>query len=184
MPRLPLIYLLAYHWSELWRSLLSFIRFLTTYAEDLRLLPGAQELINDLVNLIALSMSTGEAFLPDPTSYDDLFYKLVETGDILTKFRDAYDLSKQTSASSIDTLISVSSHYHALLEEGKGKARSKNLSPNEVNQIIKQGYETLSIQAREGLDQWEKFREADHKAALKRIARLAVADAKDLLQER
>ncbi|KAJ9645935.1 hypothetical protein H2199_002978 [Coniosporium tulheliwenetii] len=181
---LRVISFLTYHWSELWRSLLSFIRFLTTYADDLRSLPGAQQLINDLVNLIALSMSTGESFLPDPASYDDLFYKLVETGDILTKFRDAYDLSKQASASSIETLISVSSHYHALLEDGKGKARSKNLSPKEVNQIIKQGYETLSIQAREGLDQWEKFREADHKVVLKKIARLAVADAKDLLQER
>ena len=27
---------LQYHWSELWRSLLSFVRFLTTYADELK----------------------------------------------------------------------------------------------------------------------------------------------------
>ncbi|KAF2090361.1 DUF1741-domain-containing protein [Saccharata proteae CBS 121410] len=176
---------LVYHWSELWRSLLSFIRFLTSYVNDIKSLPGSSRLVDDLVNLIALSLASGEAFLPDPAAYDDLFYKLVETGDILTKFRDAYDLSKQSSSSSIETLISVSSHYHALLEgEEKGKVKSKNLSPREVSKVIKQGYETLSIQAKEGLDHWEKFREADHKTVLKKAARCAVEDAKVLIEDR
>ncbi|KAK5171600.1 hypothetical protein LTR04_001138 [Oleoguttula sp. CCFEE 6159] len=171
----------VYHWSELWRSLLSFIRFLATYADHLKPLPEMSALINSLVNLIALSLSTGESFLPDPASYDDLFYKLVESGDVLFKFKDAYELSKHSSSSSIDTLISVSSHYYALLEAEKGKVKSKNLSPREVSKVIKQGYETLSIQAKEGLDVWEKFREADHRALLKKIARFAVADVKTLV---
>ena len=47
--------------------------------------------------------------------------------------------------------------------------------------MIKQGYETLSIQAKEGLDHWDKFREADHKMILKKIARVAVEDAKSLI---
>jgi hypothetical protein len=81
----------------------------------------------------------------------------------------------------MQTLINVSSHYHSLLESNKkGKSRSKHLSPQEVSTIIKQGYETLSIDASEGLDRWEKFREADYKTLLKRIARAAVDDAKAL----
>ena len=134
------------------------------------------------MNLIALSLSTGESFLPDPASYDDLFYKLVETGDILTKFRDAYDLStKSSSGSSIDTLISVSRHYHSLLE-GDGKTKGKkNLSPREVHKVIQGGYDTLSITAREGLDRWEAFREVDHRNVLKRVARIAIDDSKVLL---
>lgn len=172
---------LAYHWSELWRSLLSFVRFLTTYAADIKSLPGAYTIIDRLVNLIALSLSSGEAFLPDTASYDDLFYKLVETGDILIKFRDVYDLSKQSKSNSIDTLISVSQHYHSMLEnEPKSRGR-QNLSTREVNKIIQQGYETLSIQAKEGLDQWDRFREADHRGILKRMARVAIEDTKDLI---
>ena len=137
-----------------------------------------------LVNLVALSLSTGESFLPDTFSYDDLFYKLVETGDILTKFRDAYDLGKGSrSTASIDTLITVSRHYHSLLEESKGKGRSKNLSAREVHKVIQSGYESLSIQAKDGLDHWERFREANHKSVLKRVARAAIEDAKGLIED-
>lgn len=176
---------LAYHWSELWRTLLSFFRFLTTYANDIKTLPKYAELVDDLVNLVALSLSDGEAFLPDSAAYDDLFYKIVETGEVLTKFRDAFELSSHANSSSIDILVNVSSHYYALLEGNeKGKVKSKNLSPREVSKVIKQGYETLSIQAKEGLDHWDRFREADYKAILKKVARVAVEDAKALIDEK
>lgn len=166
----------------MWRSLLSFFRFLTTYVNDIRAIHRSSDMVDLLVNLLAFALSSGENFLPDPASYDDLFYKLVETGDILAKFRDAFGL---TNNASMQTLVSVSSHYHALLEGGeKGKLHSKNLSPREVSNVIKQGYDTLSIEASEGLDRWERFREADVKIFLKRIARASVEDAKALRDDR
>lgn len=168
---------ITYHWSELWRTLLSFVRFLTTYESDIKSNYKSNGMINLLVNLLAFALSSGENFLPDPASYDDLFYKLVESGDILIKFRDAFGLSGQSD--SMQTLINVSSHYHSLLEE-KGKSRGKHLSPQEVHAVIKQGYETLSIDASEGLDRWDKFRDADFKSLLKKIARATVEDAKAL----
>ncbi|KAI9820691.1 MAG: hypothetical protein M1827_005060 [Pycnora praestabilis] len=173
---------LAYHWSELWRTFLSLIRFLTTYANDLKSLRDMSGLLDTLVNLIALSLSAGEAFLPSPAEYDDLFYKLVEIGDTLVKFRDAYDLDSRPT-NSIATLISVSEHYNALLESSASKARSKNLSPKDVGKVIKQGYETLSIQAKEGLDGWANFREADERVVLKKVTRVVVADVQALLVE-
>ena len=136
-------------------------------------------MVSLLTSLLAFALSSGENFLPDPAAYDDLFYKLVETGDILTKFRDAFNLNNSTS---MQTLVNVSSHYHTLLAEGKGKA--KNLSPREVHSVIKQGYETLNIEAGEGLDRWERFREANFKVVLKKVARVVVEDAKTLREER
>lgn len=159
--------------------MLSFFRFLATYVDDVRTNHRSSDLVELLVNLLAFALSSGENFLPDPASYDDLFYKLVETGDTLVKFRDAFGLSR---SGSMQTLINVSSHYRALLEGGdKGKLRSKNLSPHEVSAVIKQGYETLSIEAGEDLDQWTRFREADQKILLKKIARATVEDAKALV---
>lgn len=84
----PRHFRIAYHWSELWRCILSLIRFLSSYAADLKDLPGIHIFIDDLVNLIALALSAGDAFLPGAGEYDDLFYKLVEAGDVLVKFRD------------------------------------------------------------------------------------------------
>ena len=167
---------LPYHWSELWRSLLSFVRFLTTYAEDLKQLFGTTELVYGLADLLAIALNSGEAFLPDSAAYDDLFYKLVESGEALVKFREAYGLAKADERSSINTLIGVSTHYQDLIEK-EHKGKSTNLSPREVSKIIKQGYDTLSIEAKEGLDHVERYREADHKVELKKIARVVVADA-------
>lgn len=61
--------------------------------------------------------------------------------------------------------------------------RKKNLSPREVHDIIKQGYETLSIRSHEGLGNWEKWRETNRKSQLKRIARLAVEDARSVVMK-
>ncbi|RAH71586.1 ARMH3 family protein [Aspergillus aculeatinus CBS 121060] len=201
---------LTYHWSELWRTLLSLMRFLTTYVADLiTSTPHIHTLTTTLVNLIAFCVSAGDTFLPDPSSYDDLFYKLVETGPIIARFRDVYAFKTSSSSSNIsgphstvhitaiETLISVSTHFHTLLfvpdkggeagaaADGESPAPvspnlKKNLSPREVHRIIKQGYETLSIPPLEGLSAWQKFREADWKVELKRAARCAVDDARQL----
>jgi hypothetical protein len=173
---------LAYHWSELFRSLLSLVRFLTTYTADFKHSANIETLLDHLVNLIALSLSAGEAFLPNPATYDDLFYKLVETGEVLTKFRDNYDLGKRPT-SSIGTLIAVSTHYHALLTDGAAGRKGKNLTSAQVAGVIKQGYESLSIQAKEGLDGWDRYREVDERVFLKKMARTVVTDVKVLVAE-
>ncbi|KAK3984310.1 hypothetical protein QBC44DRAFT_337215 [Cladorrhinum sp. PSN332] len=176
---------LQYHWAELFRSLLSLVRFLNTYASDLKGLGQIDTLLDHVVNLLALGLSAGETFLPTPTAYDDLFYKVVETGEILVKFRTTYGLANRPS-NSIDTLISVSTHYKEMLEGNGGKALGKRtgggqLTSLQVAEVIKQGYETLSIQAKEGLDSWEKYREADERRVLKMMAREAVGDVKGLV---
>jgi Domain of unknown function (DUF1741) len=68
---------------------MSLVRFLTSYAADVKDISRIHTLLDNLVNLIALGLSAGDSFLPGPAEYDDLFYKLVETGDILVKFRDS-----------------------------------------------------------------------------------------------
>ncbi|EPS45022.1 hypothetical protein H072_1046 [Dactylellina haptotyla CBS 200.50] len=187
---------LPYHWTELWRSLLSLIRFFASYAADLKDLPGIFPLLDTLVNTIALSLSTGDSFLPSATEYDDLFYKLVETGDVLVKFRELYNLSERKDTNSIGTLVSVSEHYYKLIEENKksgsvsrkwttsGVSSSTFLGPEQVAEVIKNGYETLAIGGlKEGLGDWEKYREASEKPFLKKVGRVVVADARELVEE-
>lgn len=196
------------------------MRFLTTYASDLTSNPKIKTLTTSLADLIAFCVSGGDTFLPDPASYDDLFYKLVETGPIISKFRDAYPYfrssapgakpadaisqSHERHSAAIETLQSVSTHFYTLLFHSEGadpavaaaatspkpdepapvslpSIKKKNLSPREVHRIIKQGYDTLSIQPPEGLSAWTKWREAEWKSELKRAARCAVDDAKQLV---
>ena len=186
---------LKYHWSLLWQSLLALLRFLTTYASDLTSLSfDIHTLLPPFLKIITLTVITGNSFLPDPTSYDDLIYKLVENTSVLTRFQKAYNLLS-SSQSPTDTptinesrgliaiLISVSSHYTTILdaETLKGKM-TKNLSPYEVSKIIRKGYETLDVPNAEGFDRWERWREGDEKNLLKRVGRCAVEDGKSFIR--
>ncbi|OQO08278.1 hypothetical protein B0A48_06148 [Cryoendolithus antarcticus] len=171
---------LVHHWQELWRSLLSFVRFLTSYAEDLKALPDILNLVGDLVDLLAVALANGEAFMPDTPSFDDLFYKLVESGEALTTLRIVYGLAKPDEQASINTLIGVSKHYQELIDEHH-KGRGSTLSPKEVSKIIKMGYDTLPVAARDAHPTNSRSRGADGKAMMKRVVRVAVADAASLV---
>ena len=86
------------------------------------------------------------------------------------------------SDSSIPVLISVSEHYNRLIADytsKPAKSKSKNLSPQQVSEVIKSGYETLSIKSKDGLDRWDRYREVDERVFLKRVARMVVEDLKD-----
>ena len=186
---------LKYHWSLLWQSLLGLLRFLTSYASDLSTITfDIHALLTPLLKTITLTISTGNSFLPDPAAYDDLIYKLVENGTVLTRFQNAYNLLSSspkspiistTSESSnlVSILISVSSHYTKILdaEALKGKV-TKNLSPYEVSKIIRKGYETLDVPSGEGLDRWERWREGNEKSLLKKVGRCAVEDGKNFVR--
>jgi len=140
--------------------------------------------VDHVVNILALSLSAGETFLPSATEYDDLFYKIVEAGDNLRKFKKVYRLGERSS-NRIDTLLSVDSHYKQQLLGASGTETSskidvKNLTSTRVAEVIREGYESLSIQTAEGLDSWERFREADERSLIKMVARMAMEDGRAL----
>ena len=189
-----------YHWSLLWQTLTSFLRFLTTYAPSFgKGDPDLPQLLKPLVATLALAVVSGESFLPNPAAYDDLFYKLVEAADYLIRFKQAFadELAQKSdvdgsqapivangpTTAPIDLVMQVSGHYHNLVQEEQDQGRlGNNPSPREVSKIIRGGYESLSLPAMEGLDLWDRFREGDERAMLKRAARLAVDDSKRFLR--
>lgn len=178
---------LTYHWAELWRTLLSLLRFLQTYPAEISALPNIHAPVDALLNILAFAISSGESFLPDAASYDDLFYKIVEAAsasegkeDVFAVLSKHFAIASRPSANSALTMMAkLNAHYKSMLEEQKG--RKKNLAPGDVSKIIKQGYETLDLQAADSWGGWEKFREVERKTLLKRAARFAVADVRGLL---
>ena len=205
---------LSYHWSLLWQSLLSLVRFLQTYAPDITAqATDPQILVSPLLKSLALAIAHGNAFLPDPAAYDDLFYKLVENAPILEKFKTAFRLSVAPSASAsasastggsgkpvqiavptnpaavsaaspIDVLIATASHFHAILEQEKGKGKLRlALSAREVNRVIREGYESLEVAdvTAMGVEQFDLWREGEERGMVKRAGRLAVEDVRRLV---
>ena len=156
------------------------MRFLTQYASDLKYVHSIrEELCTTLATLTAFCLIRGDSFLPDPVSYDDLFYKLVEGHDLLPKFKQAYTEKgsmSDTFTKAMDALTSVSSHYHELLKAQKGKKTHQ--SPAAVQKVIKDGYESLSLDSNEDFGRWERWREGSWKSEVKKMIRTAVEDAR------
>ena len=189
---------LSHHWTHIWAALLTLLRFTVTYATDLVNLRGfIDSVATPLTTLLAHCLSQGDAFLPDPQSYDDLFYKLVEAGETIAKFRDIYcspTPSQPTSSSagkgahstaaeiqlsrSSTALLSISRHYQPLL------ATRKHQSPAAVVKVIKDGYETLNLEDMAGgVEEFGglgKYREGEWKGEIKRILRVVVEDARGM----
>ena len=205
---------LTSHWPYLWASLISLLRFLTQYASDMiSSLPSIQvEVCTPLANFLAFCLSSGEQFLPDSSSHDDLFYKIIELGaDLLIKFRNAYypSASHNTTSApttttptppSINILLHVSNHYHDLLSSASSRNQTSGVassekdptksttthhrSPATIHKVIRQGYDTLNIEAGTELGSWEPWREhgGRWKGELKAIVRMLVMDAREIVR--
>ena len=169
---------IAYHWNELWRCLLSFVKFCSQYHDVLQSIDGAQVIVRHTVNLITLCLTQGEFFLPNAEAVDDLFYKVVESHKDLEALKTRYGLDKSNAGPNIKTLINAGLHFTEALDKANNKA--KGVSTKDVMKAIKAGYETLSIEAREGTDHWTPYREQDYKAEIKKITRAVIADTRRL----
>lgn len=145
--------------------------------------------------MLALAVTQGESFLPASTDYDDLFYKLVEAGHYLPRFKSSFSpyLSQALPSTQphsrnpqnlpIDLLILVSTHYQSLISAAKGAGRvGKDLSPREVSRVIREGYETLVLPEVE-TGGWERWREGEDRGLVKRWGRCVVEDGRRIVRD-
>ncbi|KAK5086141.1 hypothetical protein LTR70_000219 [Exophiala xenobiotica] len=188
---------LPHHWSYIWLSLISLLRFLTTYANDLRkstrLADLKAQVCTPLTSILTFSLLRGDNFLPDPPSYDDLFYKLVEASTTLSKFNTTYEIHKLPPADklrrSTEALMAIATHYQNLV----GKAKKQHQSPRQIQEIIGEGHETFGevvdnisvagsqrggVGGSEEFGHYEKWRESAWKVELKKIIRGVVEDGR------
>ena len=191
--------LTQYHWTLLWQSFMSLLRFLIKYSVALNRQNSSmslEEMTEPLLATLALAVSRGEDFLPIGASYDDLIYKLVEAGPgLFENLGKVFALPRgdSTVGKALDILLALTKHYHSLLpttvtdnnssSTEPSAAPSKSLSPNQVLKLIKKGYESLSLPTAEGLERWDPWREtatSGHKALIKKIGRVAVEDGRKL----
>lgn len=178
---------LPYHWSLLWQSLLSLTKFLQTYAQDIISQPvDIQQLTTPLFKSLTIAVAAGNAFLQDPSSYDDLFYKLVESAPVLEAIKKSFSIKPEGSATSvpIDVLIQTAKHFHAILEQEKGVGRLRNMvSSRDVHRVIRDGYESLEVPdlVGMGVEDFDLWREGEERGLVKRIGRGCVEDVRRLV---
>lgn len=68
---------LTYQWQTLWAALVNLFKFLLVHEEEMMARFDVLSLANQIVNIFNLFVTFGDTFLPDPTSYDELYYELI-----------------------------------------------------------------------------------------------------------
>lgn len=139
---------ITHHWSYLWHCLVNLIRFLTTYAYEIlkvhRLLDVQSKIVTPLMSMVALTLLHGDNFLPDTSTYNDLFYKVLEIGDtVLPKFVSAYASSPPSDGAlrhAISIVTTVNEHYRSLFQS-RGRSQP---SITEIQEMIVMGHENFS----------------------------------------
>ncbi|KAF9979346.1 hypothetical protein BGZ73_000040 [Actinomortierella ambigua] len=70
----------AYHWVEVWNTLLSLVKFMHSNIAVLEHRPDVRELVAETIDLVNYFVTYGDMIMPDPASIYSLFYEIVRTG--------------------------------------------------------------------------------------------------------
>ena len=154
-----------FNWSELIQSLFILLRYLTANyekAEELQVKRRSKMLLlaNNVVNLFNLFIIFGDTFLYSPDQYDSLYYELLRENAIfaaLSQLAKQVSLSKRKDekeaavklAASLENIESIISHFTAKINESKNEPP---LSEEEIREIVRSNYDTLSIRVKDNLD--------------------------------
>lgn len=161
---------LNYHWSELWKSIFSLIKFINSHPPGVsngsESIPESTD-SNDFITLgrlitlvLASALIHGDVIFAEPSQYDDLLYKLMESSQSFEKFGALFP--SLIASPSMSVLKAAINHYSTLFNSSSD-AKIKpsffslksqepatittmgDLTPQKVGEILRQGYQTLSL---------------------------------------
>lgn len=164
---------LNYIWKDLWKTLLSLIKFMNSHSPKAETSPSSSQTVSknrveagskcaDLVTLVIAScLIHGDSFLVSDEEYDDLYYKIVQAAPDISKFIECYSLQDSQSAKAVlhvcnyfldlmdknrkELAATQNTGFYKLVSFVKGPGGVDDLSSEDVVQLIRSGLEGLSL---------------------------------------
>eukprot|EP00730_Choanoeca_flexa_P019789 TRINITY_DN9677_c0_g1_i1.p1 TRINITY_DN9677_c0_g1~~TRINITY_DN9677_c0_g1_i1.p1 ORF type:complete len:675 (+),score=148.03 TRINITY_DN9677_c0_g1_i1:3-2027(+) len=159
---------LSFKWQRLWNALVAFLKFLNLQDEESEAY-DIFALANRVVIIFNLFVTYGDTFLPDPDSYDELYYELIrerKTFDALfesakrhTRTSGVYAATANKLANSLINIRAIVSHFGPKVEAWSAANKHEPMSPENVLAIVRDNYDTLTLKLQDGLDLYDAFRE-------------------------
>uniref|UniRef100_UPI00398EF4E5 armadillo-like helical domain-containing protein 3 isoform X2 n=1 Tax=Pristiophorus japonicus TaxID=55135 RepID=UPI00398EF4E5 len=166
---------LHYTWRELWSALINLLKFLMSNETVLLGKYNIFALALMVVNLFNVFITYGDTFLPTPSSYDELYYEIIRMHQV---FENLYSMVLRLSTNSgqwkepaskvTHALINVRAiinHFNPKIESYAAVNHISQLSEDQVLEVVRSNYDTLTLKLQDGLDQYERYAEQPKEAA-------------------
>ncbi|XP_042904338.1 armadillo-like helical domain-containing protein 3 isoform X2 [Parasteatoda tepidariorum] len=160
---------LQYHWKELWTALISLIKFLVTQEGLLTKNCNIFHLCIQVMNTLNLFITFGDTFLPAPSCYDELYYEIVRMNIV---FDNLYSLTlryttcdgewKEYAAKLMNSLVNIRAiinHFSPKIESTLADNGLSALTEDQVLDVVRSNYDTLTLKLYDNLDQYERYTE-------------------------
>ncbi|CAH8565127.1 unnamed protein product [Schistosoma guineensis] len=167
---------LEFDWKSLWIVILSLLKFvLNLDCNNLQLL-DALKLMEKSLQIFNFFILHGDKFLQSPDVYDNLYYELIRMHLLV---ENLYEYSLQHSTSTVmeikdaascvvlqlSTLRSIVNHFNAKIASFSTLNNVTSLTENQVLDIVRANYDSLTLRFLEDLDKIEEF-ESDNEDSI------------------
>ncbi|XP_063726801.1 armadillo-like helical domain-containing protein 3 [Symsagittifera roscoffensis] len=166
------IRLLGYQWQLLWQALIVFLKFLVANSSELLDSFDIFHLAFRAVGVLNLFITFGDAFLPSPSSYDELYYEILR---MYNTFDDMYAVALQHVRSngnlhesaarlmhSLTNIRSIIAHFNPRIKDFQELNNLSSLSIDQVLGIVRDNYDSLALRMQDSLDHYDRYTEKPH----------------------
>lgn len=157
---------LNYPWETLWNSIISAVKWSNSLKLD------DPEIINNYIQvgrIFNMFVMYGDTFLPNPGSYDELYYELLrqhgvfdalnETGLKYLEKGNTHKEACKELLSNLHNVRAIVNHFSPKIEAWSTANKISTPTPEEVMDIVRSNYDTLTLKLQDGLDHFERYSE-------------------------
>ncbi|MPC21427.1 UPF0668 protein C10orf76 [Portunus trituberculatus] len=160
---------LPYNWKDLWAALIALAKFLVTNEAYLAKKMNIFQLANQVMNIFNLFITYGDTFLSTPSSYDELYYEIMRMHQVFenmylmslrySRTDGDYKESAQKLTNSLGNIRSIINHFTPKLEKWSQEHSISTLTEEQVLEVVRNNYDSLTLKLHDSLDQYEKYAE-------------------------
>ncbi|KAK4312343.1 hypothetical protein Pmani_016210 [Petrolisthes manimaculis] len=180
---------LPYNWKELWAALIALAKFLVTNEAYLAKKMNIFQLAHQIMNIFNLFITYGDTFLSTPSSYDELYYEIMRMHQVFENLYSMslryartdgdYKESAQRLTNSLGNVRSIINHFTPKLDKWSQEHGISTLTEEQVLEVVRNNYDSLTLKLHDSLDQYEKYSERpNHSTFFANMVRSILSDTR------
>lgn len=160
---------LQYAWKDLWTALMNLLKFVLSHESHLLKKHNIFHIASKVINIFNLFITYGDTFLPNPTSYDELYYEIIRMHQV---FDNVYSMAlryttnegvwKDSAAklkNHLGNIRAIINHFTPKVDSWAAQNHLASLTEEQVLEVVRNNYDTLTLKLQDSLDQFERYSE-------------------------